>query len=111
MLGLRLRTTRERLPLRRVTSKSQTSTRGTNKLRIVAKGPRIETWVNGQAVEDLVNDDVYRTHSTGFIGLQIHGLTEREINLPLYAGSGVTVNEPLISKWRNVRIRTIPKRQ
>jgi quinoprotein glucose dehydrogenase len=81
---------------------------GWNRLRIVATGPRIQTWVNGHAVEDLVNDEVYKTHPSGFIGLQIHGLSEREINLPLYAGSGVTVGEPLISRWRDIRIRAIP---
>ena len=54
---------------------------GWNKLRIVARGPRIQTWVNGNLVEDLVNDEVYKTHARGFIGLQIHGLSEREVNL------------------------------
>jgi glucose dehydrogenase len=80
---------------------------GWNKLRIVAEGPRIRTWVNGQPVEDLVNEAVYKTHPKGFIGLQIHGLSERELNLPANAGSGIKVGEPLISKWRNIRIRPI----
>jgi hypothetical protein len=80
---------------------------GWNKLRIVADGPRIRTWVNGNAVEDLVNEEVYKTHPRGFIGLQIHGVSEREINTPLHAASGVTVAEPLISRWRNIRIRPI----
>jgi quinoprotein glucose dehydrogenase len=84
---------------------------GWNKLRIVARGPRIQTWVNGQAVEDLMIEDVYKTHPSGFIGLQIHGLSEREINQPLYAGSGVTVSEPLISRWRNIRIRPLGSRR
>ena len=84
---------------------------GWNKLRIVAHGPRIQTWVNGQAVEDLTIEDVYKTHPSGFIGLQIHGLSEREINQPLYAGSGVTVKEPLISRWRNIRIRPLGSRR
>jgi quinoprotein glucose dehydrogenase len=82
---------------------------GWNTVRIVARGARIQTWVNGHGVEDLVNEDVYQSHPRGFIGLQIHGLSEREVNLPLYAGSGVTVSEPLISRWRNIRIRSIPK--
>jgi quinoprotein glucose dehydrogenase len=63
--------------------------------------------VNGNAVEDLVNEEVYKTHPRGFIGLQIHGVSEREINTPLHAASGVTVAEPLISRWRNIRIRPI----
>jgi quinoprotein glucose dehydrogenase len=82
---------------------------GWNTLRIVAKGPRIQTWVNGHPVEDLVNEEVYKTHAKGFIGLQMHGLSERELSLPLYAGSRVTVSEPLVNKWRNIRIRPLPK--
>jgi quinoprotein glucose dehydrogenase len=84
---------------------------GWNALRIVARGPRIQTWVNGHAVEDLVNDEVFKTHPRGFIGLQIHGLSQREVTMPLYAGSGVTVSEPLVSRWRNIRIRPIPEGQ
>jgi quinoprotein glucose dehydrogenase len=80
---------------------------GWNKLRIVARGPRIQTWVNGNPVEDLVNEAVYETHSRGFIGLQIHGLSEREINQPIHAGSGVTTSQPLVIKWRNIRIRPL----
>lgn len=82
---------------------------GWNRLRIVARGPRIQTWVNGQPVEDLVNDSVYKTHPRGFIGLQIHGLSAREVNLPANAGSGITTSQPLIIRWRNIRIRPIPK--
>lgn len=82
---------------------------GWNKLRIVARGPRMQTWVNGSQVEDLVNDAVYKTHPKGFIGLQIHGLSEREINQPIHAGSGVTTSQPLLIKWRNIRIRPLPR--
>ena len=35
-----------------------------NKVRIVAKGPRIQTWVNGHAIEDLTNEQVYKTIPT-----------------------------------------------
>jgi quinoprotein glucose dehydrogenase len=80
---------------------------GWNKLRIVARGPRIQTWVNGYLVEDLVNEDVYKTHPKGFIGLQIHGLGEREVNLPIHAGSGITTARPLVIKWRNIRIKPL----
>ena len=78
-----------------------------NRIRIVARGPRIQTWVNGNPVEDLVSDEVYRTNPSGFIGLQIHGVTQREIDLPINAGSGVTVGEPLVNRWRNIRIKPI----
>jgi quinoprotein glucose dehydrogenase len=80
---------------------------GWNKLRIVAKGPRIQTWVNGQLVEDLINEAVYKTHPRGFIGLQIHGISERELSLPIHAGSGVTTSQPLVIKWRNIRGRSL----
>jgi quinoprotein glucose dehydrogenase len=84
---------------------------GWNKLRIVAQGPRIQTWVNGHLIEDLVNEPVYKTHPRGFIGLQIHGVSEREITMPIHAGSGLTTSEPLISRWRNIRIRPLPRQQ
>jgi quinoprotein glucose dehydrogenase len=81
---------------------------GWNRLRIVANGPRIQTWVNGQPVEDLVNEDVFRTHPSGRVCLQIHGLSEAELSGP-YAGSGLTTSEPLISRWRRIRIRHIDR--
>ncbi|WPP50760.1 family 16 glycoside hydrolase [Catalinimonas niigatensis] len=65
---------------------------GWNTLRIVAKGSRIQTWVNGQQVEDLVNEEVYQTHSKGFIGLQMHGMEDEGL---------------YVMKWRNMRIRTL----
>jgi quinoprotein glucose dehydrogenase len=78
---------------------------GWNRLRIVARGPRIQTWVNGNLIEDLVHEAVYKTHSRGFIALQVHGLSDREINQPVHAGSGITKSQPLIVRWRNIRIR------
>jgi quinoprotein glucose dehydrogenase len=80
---------------------------GWNQLRVVARGPRIQTWVNGNLVEDLVNDDVYRTHPKGFIGLQIHGLSDREVKL--HPEAGITTTQPLVIKWRHIRIRPLPK--
>jgi quinoprotein glucose dehydrogenase len=80
---------------------------GWNTLRIVARGSRIQTWVNGQSVEDLVNEEVHRTHPRGFIGLQIHGLSERELSTPANARSGLTANVPLVSRWRNIRVRPL----
>lgn len=77
---------------------------GWNKMRIVARGPRIQTWVNGQLVEDLVNEDVYRSHPRGFIGLQIHGLTGRE---PGFREHGLSTHAPLVMKWRNIRVRPL----
>jgi quinoprotein glucose dehydrogenase len=80
---------------------------GWNRLRIVARGPRIQTWVNGQLVEDLTNEEVYKSHPKGFIGLQIHGLSEREVNL--HPELRITTKHPLTIRWRNIRIRPLPK--
>ena len=80
---------------------------GWNAVRIVADGPRIQTWVNGRPVEDLVNDAVYKTHPSGFVALQMHGLSQREIDQPVHAGSGVTVSQPMVNRWRNIRIRPL----
>lgn len=82
---------------------------GWNKLRIVAKGPRIQTWVNGQMIEDLVNEEVYKTHKRGFIGLQVHGINENDIARPAHAGKGITTSQPLIVKWRNIRVRPLAR--
>ena len=60
-------------------------------MRVVAKGPRIQTWINGEAVADIVNEEVYKTNSKGMIGLQIHKVKK---------GSG-----PSEIAWRNIRIR------
>jgi quinoprotein glucose dehydrogenase len=80
---------------------------GWNKVRIVAKGPRLQTWVNGQPVEDIVNEAVYKTHPRGFIGLQIHGLSKREVDAN--PDAGITTSQPLMIKWRNIRIRPLAK--
>ena len=81
---------------------------GWNELRIVARGPRIQTWVNGHLIEDLANEEVYKTHKKGFIGLQVHGINERDLARPVHAGRGITTRQPLVFKWRNIRIRPLP---
>ncbi|MDA1017156.1 MAG: DUF1080 domain-containing protein [Planctomycetota bacterium] len=61
-----------------------------NKFRVVTKGPRIQTWINGVMIEDLTDEAIYKTHSKGFIGLQVHGIGK---------GAG-----PYTVSWRNIRI-------
>jgi len=78
---------------------------GWNTVRVVTTGPRVQTWVNGHAVEDLSLDDVYRTHPSGHICLQLHGMSARELTSPPWAGSGVAPNMPLVSRWRHIRVR------
>jgi quinoprotein glucose dehydrogenase len=79
---------------------------GWNKLRIVAEGPRIRTWVNGQLVEDLINEDAYRSHPRGFIGLQVHGLNGWEYG---FREHGMNTRTPLTMKWRAIRIKPPPR--
>lgn len=64
-----------------------------NSFRIVAKGPRIQTFINGQAVADLKHEGIYQTHPKGHIGLQVHGIKK---------GTG-----PYEVAWRNLRIREL----
>ena len=45
-----------------------------NAYRVVATGPRIQTWINGEKVGDIVHEERYKTHPKGFIGLQVHGI-------------------------------------
>jgi hypothetical protein len=45
-----------------------------NKLRVLAVGPRIQTWVNGKQVADVADDEAYATYPSGVIALQVHGV-------------------------------------
>jgi quinoprotein glucose dehydrogenase len=60
--------------------------------------------VNGNLIEDLVLEKLHETHPRGFIGLQIHGLNGNE---PGFKEHGLTVQKPLVMKWRNIRIREL----
>ena len=62
-----------------------------NAFRIVAKGPRIQTWINGEMIEDLTDEEIYKTHPKGFIGLQVHGIPKDQ--------------GPYDVAWRNIRIK------
>ncbi|MFM8475858.1 MAG: DUF1080 domain-containing protein [Planctomycetaceae bacterium] len=64
-----------------------------NQFRIVAKGPRIQTFINGSPVADLTHEEIYKTHPRGHIGLQVHGIA---------AGTG-----PFDVSWRKLRIREL----
>lgn len=64
-----------------------------NKFRVVAEGPRIQTWINGEKVADLTHEEIYRTHPKGKIGLQVHGIKK---------GTG-----PYDVSWRKIKIREL----
>ena len=62
-----------------------------NKFRILVQGSHFKTWVNGTQVSDLVDEEIFKTHPKGFIGLQVHGIGK---------GTG-----PYDVAWRNIRIK------
>ncbi len=67
---------------------------GWNHIRIVADGPRMQTFVNGHLIEDLTNEEVYKTHPAGFIALQVHGIKgQRQFTMG----------------WKNIKIRPLQK--
>ncbi len=60
-----------------------------NQFRVLAVGPRIQTWINGKPVEDLTDD---AWSQCGFIGLQVHGVGDRG---------------PFEVRWRNIKIKDL----
>jgi len=64
-----------------------------NHYRIVAQGPRIQTWINGEAIGDLTDEEIFKTHPKGFIGLQVHGI-----------GTG---QGPFDVAWKQIRIKEL----
>ena len=63
-----------------------------NEYRVLAEGARIQTWINGQQISELVDEQKLKSHPKGFIGLQVHGV----------GNSG-----PFDVAWRNIKIRVI----
>ena len=45
-----------------------------NKLRVLAVGPRIQTWINGKQVADVTDNEAYAKYPSGVIALQVHGV-------------------------------------
>ena len=45
-----------------------------DKLRVLAVGPRIQTWVNGKQVAEVADDEAYAKYPSGVIALQVHGV-------------------------------------
>ena len=58
-----------------------------NKVRVECRGKRIRTWLNGYPRADFADD----VDAEGFIGLQVHGVGNRE--------------DPLQVRWRNLMIQ------
>ncbi len=64
-----------------------------NQYHIIAKGPSIKVYINDQLVEDLADQGIYKTHPSGFIGLQVHSIKR---------GKG-----PYEVRWRNLKIKEL----
>lgn len=64
-----------------------------NSYRVLAKGSRIQTWINDVQITDLTHEERFKSHPKGFIGLQVHGIG---------AGQG-----PFEVRWRNLKIREL----
>jgi hypothetical protein len=62
-----------------------------NQYRVLCKGANIKTWINGNAIADLTDEKASRE---GLIGLQVHGVGGR--------------TEPMLVRWRNIKIRKLP---
>lgn len=62
-----------------------------NQYRVVAKGKKIQTWVNGVAIVDFEEDKTEMP--SGFIGLQVHGIAK---------GTG-----PYSVRWREIYLREL----
>ena len=64
---------------------------GWNHYRVLAKGERIQVWVNGTEISD--GKDI-RTHfAKGRLGFQVHGVGKKI--------------EPLSVRWKNIKIREV----
>ncbi len=63
-----------------------------NHYRIVAKGVRIQTFINGEPICDLADEAIFKSHPKGFIGLQVHGVGNRG---------------PFEVRWRNIKIKEL----
>jgi hypothetical protein len=64
-----------------------------NHYRIVCKGPRIQTWINGQLVCDLTDEAIYKSHPKGFLGLQVHGIGKNK--------------GPFSVAWKNIKLKEL----
>ncbi len=64
-----------------------------NHFRVMAKGPKIQTWINGKPIANLDDANAHKLFPRGFIGLQVHRIKP---------GTG-----PYKVAWRNIRIREL----
>lgn len=65
-----------------------------NKLRVLAVGPRIQTWINGKQIADVTDEEAYAKYPSGVIALQVHGVKK-------------SPEKPRHVSFRSIRIRNI----
>lgn len=65
-----------------------------NSVRVLAVGPHIQTWINGEKVADLVDHEVYKMYPRGVVALQVHGVKNPEEKVRHVS-------------FRNIRIREV----
>ena len=73
------------------TQKNVLKNEGWNEYRVLADGPRIQTWINGTCIEDIEMPAI--ESRKGFLGLQVHGVKKNA--------------SPFKVQWKNIRIREI----
>ena len=64
-----------------------------NHFRIIANGANIKTWINGEPVSDLSDEEIFKSHPKGHIGLQVHGIGKNQ--------------GPFTAAWKNIRIKEL----
>ncbi len=64
-----------------------------NHYRIVANSVNIKTWINGEPVSDLSDEEIFKTHPKGHIGLQVHGIGKKQ--------------GPFTAAWKNIKIKEL----
>lgn len=65
-----------------------------NKLRVLAVGARIQTWINGKQGANVTDDKAYAKYPSGVIALQVHGVKK-------------SPEKARHVSFRNIRIRKI----
>jgi hypothetical protein len=61
-----------------------------NRIKVVAKGRRIQTWVNGVPAADFTDNDEKGYSPSGLIALQVHSVGKK--------------TEPKEIRWRNIKL-------
>ncbi|NIJ43960.1 hypothetical protein FHR24_000399 [Wenyingzhuangia heitensis] len=65
-----------------------------NQYKIIAKGAQIKTYINGHLIEDLTDEEAYKSHPKGHIGLQVHAISKNKLG----------TKEHLTVQWKNLQI-------